>query len=75
MKKFLLLVVLLSLLLAACGPQSEQGAQDTPKVTSVYIAKGLARIVDAEAGVVCWIYAGRGLSCMPLSDTLLETGH
>lgn len=38
------------------------------------------RVIDHEAGVVCWIartggYSGAGISCIPLNQTLLsETG-
>lgn len=33
------------------------------------------RIVDSEAGVVCWIareYRGVGVSCLPIADTKLD---
>lgn len=32
------------------------------------------RVIDTEAGVVCWSKAN-GLSCLPISDTLLDTGR
>ena len=37
----------------------------------------ITRHVDAEAGVVCWVYEynqGAGISCLPASDTLLDIG-
>lgn len=35
------------------------------------------RIIDEEAGVVCWIYRQESISCLPISDTLLgrQTGR
>ena len=37
---------------------------------------GLRRVVDKEAGVVCYMYIGRGgVSCLPLSETTLDEGR
>ena len=36
--------------------------------------RNLQRVIDSEAGVVCWIYNGRqeyGISCLPIRETLL----
>ena len=40
-------------------------------VTEMPGARGLNRIVDQEAGVVCYIAASTGISCLPLSQTHL----
>lgn len=76
MKKFVLLVLVLSVLISACAPDPYQlELQDTSK-PYIIVNNNVVRIVDEQAGVVCWIYSHQkyhegGISCLPLADTLL----
>ena len=74
MKKLVLLVLVLSVLLVACAPYQLK-LQDTVKPYTI-VNNNVVRIVDEQAGVVCWIYSHQkfregGISCLPLADTLL----
>lgn len=59
--KRIIMIVLMSLMLSGCMP--EPGFPDTKVVYG-------SRFIDEEAGVVCYIYSG--ISCLPISETLLE---
>lgn len=75
MKKVVLLIVLV-LLLASCAP-SESGknfAGYYPENCTTVGDGKTCRIVDREAGVVCWVYFQNGISCLPIKDTLLSSG-
>ena len=42
---------------------------------SVNLGYGISRYQDAEAGVICWVYAAGhagGISCLPIADTRLD---
>jgi hypothetical protein len=76
----ILLVVLLGWLLVGCAP-SEAPSDSSPNVHYVtnYNLGGfnVTRFVDAEAGVVCWVFSpgqggGGGISCLPIDQTKLE---
>lgn len=58
--KVLLVVVLLSLVLAAC-----MNEQPVSQGSSLY------RILDCDYGVVCWKYTSGGVFCLPISQTRL----
>lgn len=65
MKKLTIFLATLVLALSACGgpPQGEV-------VTG---PSGLHRMIDEEAGVVCWYaFQTGGLDCMPISETNLK---
>ena len=65
MKKILLLILLL-VVLTGCG---EMNTQNDDLWGYVH------RLVDEEAGVVCYFYTtygGSGISCLPLEQTRLE---
>lgn len=63
MRKIILLSLLLVLLIS-CAPA------DTSQ--STYLHSGVCRVIDEEAGVVCWLYYQNGISCLPISETDLE---
>lgn len=73
MKKVTLLLLIV-VLLAACGPtpedyqQPELGAGCTEIGRPYYT---LWRCIDKEAGVVCWV-TGESVSCLLLEETDLE---
>jgi len=70
MKKIVLVFVLL---LTACAPVDRPA--ETEDTISQEYTYGVTRVVDEEAGVVCWTfksgYAG-GISCLPINQTLLD---
>ena len=60
-----------SLFVAACD--SSDSAVPEPKVaTETSLGGGVYRVIDAEAGVVCWVYdrigPRSGISCIPAHD-------
>ncbi len=71
MKK--VLVLLMCLLLISCLGGAP--VEDPLMVRSDDLPMGVIRFIDHEAGVVCWlsdVYYGNSISCLPLSETLLE---
>jgi hypothetical protein len=49
--------------------------EDSAEVRYAHRQAGITRHVDAEAGVVCWVYTvsnAGGISCLPLTDTRLD---
>ena len=70
-------VVIVTGLFAACAPRVgvENASQAPPPV---YLGTNVFRIVDTDAGVVCWVvsaYNRSGISCLPLEETLLDGGR
>jgi uncharacterized protein YceK len=69
--KIVIILAVLALLIGCSEPMSRSTG---PVEKPVYIGTYVRRIVDEEAGVVCWIhkdtYQG-GISCLPLSETKL----
>jgi hypothetical protein len=76
-KRLIVVMVVLFLVLAACaGNTVDNDAREVYSGAAVY--NGVGRFVDDEAGVVCWVYdryKSGGISCLPLRDTLLDTGR
>lgn len=69
MKKVILalIILLISMTLAGCEVSHVTETKE--------LASGITRLVDPEAGVVCWVYSGYnvgGISCLPLSETNLK---
>lgn len=60
MKRLLLILVVL---LTACT--------SSEAVIEGSMPNSIERHIDEEAGVVCWMYHSRGISCLPLDQTLL----
>lgn len=67
---FLLLAIFAMVPLAGCAPHVI-----VPVEPGVNSGHNISRYVDAEAGVVCWVYnpgqAG-GISCLPIAETRLD---
>jgi len=83
MRRLMLLLLIATMLLAACGPEPdslpEPDSEDcqpdrqwcNDEICTVLSAKfGLIRCIDKEAGVVCW--RSDGLVCLPLDKTNIE---
>lgn len=66
----LLIASLFLLVLAGCTKIPEDRVFRTPIPDGWNIQ--ILRYVDREAGVVCYTYQGRGLSCLPLGSTKLR---
>ena len=71
-----LIVVLFCALLVSCTPKRELATSEMPSTLFYEVARGRAsgvyRVVDAKAGVVCWIYVGYdkgGICCLPIEQT------
>jgi hypothetical protein len=68
--------------LVSCAPKvgssevATQGANGTWIYSHGIRLYSIARVVDEEAGVVCWIYTtdgtGGAIDCMPLAETRLD---
>lgn len=77
-----MMVLGLALALAACTgaapATAPAAAQEEPGNTVTAVSTGIDqvvfRVVDDDAGVVCWLYSGiskGGISCLPKSSTRL----
>ena len=69
MKKLILLILLIGLLLSACGTDGSGN-----KSTFYYpdnckdIAGSVCRVVDTEMGVACYVYFQNAISCVKLGE-------
>jgi hypothetical protein len=71
------LVLALLLVLGACGAASELPPPETsvaPYVNSEVMGTNLSRVVDREAGIVCYLNYRGGIWCTPISQTELDEG-
>lgn len=59
-----LAVVLCALMVGGCRNSVEGNQRE-------HVASWVERVVDEEAGVVCWIYTTYSIDCLPLSETRL----
>ena len=69
------LIGLASLLLfiSCAGVPTETGyIENSSGIEVTRVSVGINRVVDVEAGVVCWMLYGSGISCLPISETLLD---
>lgn len=73
-----LTLIVLLVLLAACGPvpttqtitaDVEQRATITIFKNGIVPSGSVSRFVDHDAKIVCWIYGGYGIDCLPLEST------
>jgi len=80
MKRFLLLLVVVTILLIGCAPVASMPTDDSVSAQEIPAGNGglggnnVFRYIDEEAGVVCWIYSDGyrgGISCLPLVETNL----
>ena len=65
--------------ISSCGVEIGYQPQDTTDsetfLISDRIQPGINRVIDKEAGVVCWVYKGLdrgGIDCLPISQTQLD---
>jgi hypothetical protein len=42
-----------------------------PETVGERISRGVVRWEDEKAGVVCWTFYSGGISCLPISETLI----
>lgn len=74
MKRF---VLLFALLLFSCAPTTSSSVT-IDKTAPVFVADEVYRVIDEQAGVVCWVFDGfraGGISCLPytqVKDSLIE---
>jgi len=71
---FVVLAIAACVVLVACMPANGTSAYYGADNDSIKITDYIDRIIDEEAGVVCYKYAPAigGLSCLPISLTLLD---
>jgi len=81
------LLFIMLVLLVSCAPAQAMETTETsglsvkveretpPGTTEVYHSwnprMSVVRIIDSDARVVCWLYNGRGISCLPINSTKL----
>lgn len=73
--KGFIFLVLLVLLLASCVPAMPEGKEYNNMYYPDHctnVAGSVCRVVDHEAGVVCYVYFQVAISCLPIKDTLLD---
>ena len=81
MKKVLVSILMLIFLVGCATPPPTPRPSTTPQDVGTVIYSNswdtILRIVDSEAGVVCWVYNGYregGISCLLLESTKLDGG-
>ena len=86
MKKTII-IVLCALALAGCAPgyaerQEEVSAvKARPKLKMLSWSPSVYRLLDEEAGIVCYVVAdssntaGQGIACLPIAQTTLDGGR
>ena len=73
MKKLLaILVTLLAILTLPVIFVVSSAPDSVEEPPMIFVRRGTYRFVDEEAGVVCWLYWGNGISCLPIGETRLE---
>lgn len=70
--KYLALLAVFALV--GCGASAEAQVLSPPSHYQVeYIQEAFTyRVIDAEAGIVCYLSRNGGSSCLPLSETKLD---
>lgn len=76
--RWIIVVALMMILLTGCKQDTDVNNENIGNavVTDIYstLSGGVSRVVDYDAGVVCYIYCGiekGGISCIPISYTKL----
>jgi hypothetical protein len=61
------------LILTSCAgvPEQSEYVPHETTVKTIEVSYGVKRIIDREAGVVCWLIYTDGISCLPISETKL----
>ena len=69
-----LMVLIVALL--GCAPVMTPAERDATEVKALSLplttGSDLRRVIDKEAGVVCYVHFKGGVFCLPLSETKLE---
>ena len=73
---WLAIVLVAAVMMVGCAP-SKNERRDLPRGIQMTTRPNVYRVVDEEAGVVCWVYSHRrvsegGIWCLPLSATDLD---
>lgn len=66
-----LLIIILLLLSLFSSPMEQTLPDNVQQLTGGINKAGFYKIIDEEAGVVCWIATGRmavGIDCIPLTE-------
>ena len=76
MRKIIFVILLACLLLTACSDSYQLKLSESASPYTI-VNNNIVRIIDEEAGVVCWIYSHSklregGISCLPLDETNLQ---
>lgn len=75
---FYVMMALIVLIVAmlGCAPEMTPAERDATEVKALSLplttGYDLRRVIDKEAGVVCYVHFKGGVSCLPLSETKLE---
>jgi len=82
MRTTMLLLLLVAMLLVACGPTYTASTDDTGNDDTgedcTEVASSLYRCIDTDASVVCWyaLWGGRpAISCLPIGQTSLDINY
>lgn len=68
-------LVVVAVFLASCQPAPQEPPPPYVEITKLFgsgVTSVLYRVIDKQAGVVCYTFNGNGVSCMPVKDTLLQ---
>lgn len=67
-----ILILVIFLMVSACF----DAGVENPRYEFKIITSDIDRVIDKEAGVVCWVLSsgayGKSINCMPISDTKLS---
>lgn len=63
-------------LLGQCGGSPIPSSTESTCSLKLSIKPCLQRVIDTEAEIACWSFAGRaGIYCLPIEETKLEVGQ
>lgn len=68
-------LVVVTVFLAACQPAPQEPPPPYVEITKLFgggLMSAMYRVIDKQAGVVCYTFNGNNVSCMPMKDTLLQ---
>ena len=72
MKWHWVLILVVLVVVVGCAPPPGETAAPRPAILAADSMRNVWRVVDKEAGVVCWISRKGGVFCLPLSETNLD---
>ena len=71
MNRKLILLLLAAVVLISCAADVPQQNANWTAVAE-YVRVGVERVIDSEAGVICYVASGGGISCIPIAATRLK---